>query len=423
MNALPPLPSQQLMSERRVTLIGALLVAVGPISMALFTPAMPEIAHAFATSEAAVKMTLSVYFAGFAFAQLVCGPLSDGLGRKPVTFGFMIIYLAGSFLALFAPSIEVLIAARFLQGVGAAVGVAISRALVRDLFVGESSARIMNMIGVMLAVGPAVAPTLGGLTLELAGWHAIFALMVLLGIGVILVVQFGLRETVARDLSRIRPRALLASYRKLVSTPYFMTSSLVIAGSVGALYTLAGILPFVVMDRVGLTPTEFGIGMLMQSGLFLCGALCMRHLMKSHSAFRLVPIGLACIGLASVALAVLLRIAEPSFLGVMGPVGVYAFGIAFVMPAMTVAAMAPFPRVAGSAASMLGFMQMGSGLVGGSVAALIGEPVLALATVVPVFGATAIVSWLIWRRLPEPVTLVPHPPVQDDVPVNKSPGA
>ena len=127
--AMQPAP---LMSERRVSLIGAILAAIGPVSMALFTPAMPEIVHAFGTTEVAVKMTLSLYFAGFAFAQLVCGPLSDGFGRKPVIVAFMAIYLVASLAALVAPDIESLIAARFLQGVGAAAGVAISRAIVRD---------------------------------------------------------------------------------------------------------------------------------------------------------------------------------------------------------------------------------------------------------------------------------------------------
>ncbi len=93
-----PATPQPAMSERRVSLIGALLVAIGPVSMALFTPAMPEIVHAFGTTASAVKLTLSLYFAGFAFAQLICGPLSDGLGRKPVTFAFMAIYLAASVL-------------------------------------------------------------------------------------------------------------------------------------------------------------------------------------------------------------------------------------------------------------------------------------------------------------------------------------
>ena len=84
-----PVPVAPVMSERKVSLLGAMLVAVGPVSMALFTPAMPEIVHAFGTTEAAVKMTLSLYFAGFALAQLVCGPLSDGFGRKPITVAFM----------------------------------------------------------------------------------------------------------------------------------------------------------------------------------------------------------------------------------------------------------------------------------------------------------------------------------------------
>ena len=196
----PPVERAPLMSERRVGIIGALLVAVGPVSMALFTPAMPEIVQAFGTTEAAVKMTLSLYFAGFAVAQLVCGPISDGVGRKPVTVAFMGIYLVASALALFSPNIETLIAARFLQGVGAAVGVAISRAIVRDLFTSERSARIMNLIGLILGIGPALAPTLGGVTMQLFGWHAIFVLMLVFAVVIVVVTQVSLVETVTRDL-------------------------------------------------------------------------------------------------------------------------------------------------------------------------------------------------------------------------------
>ncbi|WP_367717073.1 multidrug effflux MFS transporter [Nitratireductor sp. GISD-1A_MAKvit] len=405
--------SAPLMSERRVSILGALLVALGPVSMALFTPAMPEIVHAFGTTESAVKMTISLYFAGFAVAQLLCGPLSDGLGRKPVTFGFIAIYIVASFMALIAPNIETLIAARFIQGFGAAVGVAVSRALVRDLFTQESSARIMNLIGIILAIGPAFAPTLGGLTMQLAGWQAIFVLMLIAGLVIALVIHFFLRETVERDLSRISPRALIHSYRLLLGSTYFMLSSLVIAGSVGAIYTQATVLPFILMSRVGLTPAEFGIGMLAQSGMYFVGAIAARYLMRRIGADRLVPIGLTAIGLGSVSLIVSLTRFEPTFLGVMGPVGIYAFGIAFVMPAMMTAGLAPFPRIAGSASSLTGFLQMGTGLAGGSLAALIGDPVLAMVLIIPTLGAVAIVSWLIWRRLPEPAmatALRPGPP-------------
>mgnify|MGYP003700843103 FL=1 len=411
MNVVAPGPDASApMSERRVGVIGALLAAVGPISLALFTPAMPELVRAYDTTEAAVKLTLSLYFAGFALAQLVCGPLSDGFGRKPVTIGFMGIFFAASVLAMFAPTIEVLIAARLLQGIGAAVGIAIARAVVRDLFNGERAVRITNLIGIILALGPAISPTLGGIAIELAGWHSVFVLMALMSVVVVLVTIFCLHETVSRDLSRIRPGALIFAYATLLGNGYFMLSSLVIAGTMGAIYAQATVLPFILMDRVGLTPAQFGVGMLMQSGLFFTGSLTARWMMRKLPPARLVPIGLGFVAAGSLAMAVFLRVWEPTFLIVMAPVSLYAFGIAFIMPAMSVAAMAPFPRIAGSASSMTGFLQMGTGLVGGLVAALIGEPVTALAIVVPALGLIAIASWAIWRLLPEPAPTTATPP-------------
>ncbi|MBS3647910.1 multidrug effflux MFS transporter [Pseudaminobacter sp. 19-2017] len=405
--------ARPVMSERRVSLLGGLLVAIGPVSMALYTPAMPEIVHAFGTTEAAVKLTLSVYFAGFALAQLVCGPLSDGLGRKPVTYGFLAIYLVASLLAMIAPNVHVLIVARLLQGVGAAVGWAIARAIVRDLFTHERSARIMNLIGLILAVGPAVSPTLGGLTMELAGWHAIFVLMFVAALGIILAVRLIMVETVQRDISRIRPRALIGSYRQVLASPYFVLSSLVLSGSVGALYTQATVLPFILMDRVGFTPSQFGAGMLMQSGMYFAGSLAVRQLLGRFGAFRLVPVGLAFIGLGSVAVAVTLRVYEPCFLGVMGPVALFSFGIAFVIPATATATLAPFPHIAGAASSMSGFFQMGGGLLGGLICAAMGDPVVAMATVIPAMGLLAILSWALWTRLPTPkaASVVQAPPV------------
>ncbi|MCL4676899.1 MAG: multidrug effflux MFS transporter [Pararhodobacter sp.] len=408
MNVQPSATTIPVMSERRVSLLGALLVAIGPVTMALFTPAMPVIVHAFGTTEAAVKLTLSLYFAGFAFAQLVCGPLSDGFGRKPVTFAFLSVYLAASLLALVAPTIEVLIAARFLQGVGAAVGVAISRAIVRDLFTSERSARIMNLIGLILGVGPAFAPTIGGITMELAGWHAIFAVMFAAAVVIILVVQFAMVETVERDLTRIRPRALVRSYGSLLGSRYFVLSALIMTGSIGALYTQASVLPFILMERVGLTPTQFGVGMLMQSGMFFAGALVVRLLLARFNALRLVPPGLLFIAIGSLALAIGLRLAAPSFLSVMGPVAFFAFGIAFVMPAMLTASLAPYPHIAGAASSLGGFFQMGGGLAGGTIAAMIGDPVLAMATIIPAMGLVAILCWIVWRTLPEPEIPLSH---------------
>lgn len=395
------------MSERKVSLIGAMLVAIGPISMALYTPAMPEIVHAFGTSEAAVKMTLSLYFAGFAIAQLICGPLSDAFGRRPIVIGFMGIYAIASLIAVFAPTIELLILSRFMQGIGAAAGVAISRALVRDLFTREQSARIMNLIGVILSIGPAVSPTIGGLMMELAGWHSIFFLMLGFGFIITLVAKFAMVETAPnRDPSRASPSGLYRAYSTLFRTPYFLGTAFIMAGTSGALYTQATIVPFVLMERVGLTPSQFGLGMLVQSGTFFTGTLSVHFLMKRVKSSQLVPVGLCFVAIGSVALLTILNTMEPTFLRVMLPSATFAYGIAFVMPFMMTASMAPFPHMAGSASALTGFTQMSAGLLGGVISALIGDPVVAMSFVVPGMGAMAIISWLLWRRLPEPAQRV-----------------
>jgi DHA1 family bicyclomycin/chloramphenicol resistance-like MFS transporter len=388
------------MSERRVSLIGGLLTAIGPISMALYTPAMTEIVHAFGTTEAAVKMTLTLYFGGFACAQLVAGPLSDALGRRPVTFAFMAIYCAASFLALVAPDVRTLMAARFVQGVGASAGIAISRAIVRDLFRGEQSSRIMNLIGIILALGPAAAPTIGGLVLTFASWRMIFVLMAGFGVTIVLVTALCLRETVVADRRRLRPGQLVGSYRAVLTNRAFLVAAGIVAGAVGSLYAQATFLPFILMERVGLTPPEFGLGMLFQSGSFLLGSLACRLLMRRTSAYRLVAPGLGLIAVGSAGL-LLLLVREPSFLAVMVPVAFSAFGLALVMPAMTTAALAPFPAIAGAASSMMGFLQMGSGLLVGSLGALIGDPVLAMGTLIPLMGATAILLYRLYRRMPQ----------------------
>lgn len=391
--------SRPLMTARRVSLIGGMMVATGPIAMALYTPAMPDVVAAYASTNALVKMTLTLYFAGFAIAQLIAGPLSDSVGRKPVTMLFMGIFCAASLAALLSPSVETLIVARFMQGVGASAGVAISRAIVRDCFRGNESSQIMNMIGIILALGPAVSPTLGGFLVLSVGWKSVFAVMIAFGFAVMLVTTFVMRETLTRP-QPLKLTTLSRSYIRLLGSWHFMLSSLTIAGSVGAIYAQATLLPFILMEQIGLTPSQFGVAMLFQSGLFFCGSLFVRALMKKVNGHRLVLPGLLFILLGAGSIFSLLWSENPTVLRVMFPVGIYAFGIAFVMPAMSTAALAPFPRIAGAAASLMGFMQMGAGLLVGSIGALFDDTLTALAVLIPAMAATAFTSYLIYRLTP-----------------------
>ncbi|WP_298817336.1 multidrug effflux MFS transporter [uncultured Roseibium sp.] len=392
-----------IMSARRTSLLGAGLVAIGPISMALYTPAMPTLVEAFGTTDGAVKLTLTSYFAGFALAQLVCGPLSDAFGRKPTAMAFLLLYLTSSILATFAPTVEFMLVARALQGVGAAVGIAVSRAIVRDQFTGEASARIMNTIAMMLAVGPAISPTIGGFVLELSGWREIFWCMVVYGLALMIAVSFFQTET-NPDPGRhhLKPRRLASNYMTLLTDPRFMSPALLIGCGLGNLYTFATILPFVLIHKVGLSPSEFGLTMVLQSGSFIVGTVLTGRLLRFVEAKKLVPFGLALWVVAALLMSFLTLTQEPSIATVMAPVGLFTFALALVLPASFTETLAPFPGIAGAASSMVGFLQCGVAIVASVIIALLGDQLLGFGVVLPLVPIAGIVGYLVFKsRIPQ----------------------
>ncbi|WP_262518673.1 multidrug effflux MFS transporter [Agrobacterium fabrum] len=388
---------EPIMSTKRTAILGALLTALAPISMAIYTPAMPELTRVFATNESAIKLSLSLYFAGFAVAQLLSGPASDAFGRKQASLVFLSIFLGGGLLAIFAPTIEVLLLARLIQGIGASVGMTVARAIVRDQFTGAEASSIMNLIGIMLAVGPALGPTIGGLSLAAFGWKSVFFLMAGLGAAAIFSVVIFLRETTVPDKSLIRPRRLLSAYGNLLTEPRFLLAALVLGGSIGALYAQATMLTFILINTVGMTPTAFGIGMLMQTGAYFFGSIALRYIAPRLGDRRSVMLGLCFSGTGGLLILLSVFLIPPSFFSIMGPVAVATVGIALLTPSMVTAALAPFPHIAGSASAMMGFIQMGSGFAGGTAASLIGSPLTGFGIVIPVMEFTAVASYIGFR--------------------------
>ena len=401
--------SRPAVSPARATIIGGLLTAIASVSMALYTPAMPALVTALGTTMATIKLSLTAYFAGFALAQLVCGPLSDAHGRRPIAFAFLALYTVAGVAASLAGTVEVLIVARLVQGIGAAVGVAISRAVVRDLFTGQESARVMNAIGIVLSVGPAISPTIGGLLSEGLGWRAVFVAMTVFGTGALASVHFALPETNRTpDPALARPGRVLATYRSLLGDRRFLAPALAISFSVGPIYSLGTMLPFVLIDRVGLTPTAFGVGMLAQTGSFFAGGLFARRLMAVVSADRMVLPGLV-LSFSGAAATLAIGVLWPaSYVAVMIPVGVFAFAMALVIPPLTTAALAPFATTAGSASALMGFLQMSTGFLGGTAATLFTDPVTGLKVVFPAMLAVAVAAGLWKRRIVHDGAAVEH---------------
>ncbi len=250
------------------------------------------------------------------------------------------------------------------------------------------------MIGIMLAIGPAAGPTLGGFALALSGWQAVFLLMVGFGVFSWLIVAFLMRETTTPDRVLIKPSRLLGAYATLVTDMRVLFAAFVLAGTVGALYAQSTMLPFILIKRVGLSPAEFGVGMLMQTGSFFLGSVALRILSLRLGERRALLTGLTLAGTGGACIALSVIFVEPTFLSIMMPVAICAFGMAFIIPYITTAGLQPHPAIAGSAAALIGFVQMGSGFLGGAVGALIGDPLQAFGIVIPAMELVAILAYM-----------------------------
>ena len=383
------------------------MIALGPLSLALYTPALPTLVSAFATTPAAVKFSLTVYFLGFCLAQLLCGPLSDAYGRRPVALVFFVIYFFGSIVALFATTIGVLQVGRALQGVGAAAGIATSRAMVRDLFVGQTSARIMNRTGLLVGFVPAFSPAVGSLLLTFADWRAIFVLMFVYGIVVVGVVFLLMPETnTSADASLIAPRRIAGSYVALIGDRRFAAPAVLMGLVLGGVYTLPSLMPFVLIERMGLTPVQYAFVMVIQTAALIVGNLLVGRLLRRISARRLVPFGIVIIVVAGAAFWAVRFFAEPHLLSFVIPGMLWVFGLPFVTPGTMTSALSYFPKIAGAASALIGFMQMGGGFLGSAIAAAaFGDPVAAVDTLMPIISFAAGLCYF----------LLPAPVVQDSV--------
>lgn len=387
------------MSARRTALVGGLMVATGPLSLTLYQPALPTLVQDLSTTNAGIQLTLTVYFAAFALAQLICGPLSDRYGRRSVGFAFFAIYVIGSLIAVAAPSLEVLFIGRFVQGFGVSAGVALSRAMVRDQFVGSEAIRILTLINLILTVTPAVAPTLGSVILQLGTWHYMFVVMAGFGLAILALLATNVRETLP-ETARVpfRPGVIIGNYGRLLASPDFVFPSLLLGLTFSGFHGFTALLPFILIDGMGFTPFQFAMAMLAQTASFITGNLVVTYLSSRISGQRLLTIAMALLALSGLAFGTLPRIFPESIVALMVPVGIWMLGLAFISPAATAAAMAGFGTIAGAAGALTGFFQVGGGFAGSLAAGtLFGDARTALVTQLPVVAVLVVVVALLDR--------------------------
>ena len=399
--ALGPLPARAAaaaeLTPLRMTIVGAMLIAVGPLSMNLYSPALTLLTTAFGASEEAIRATITVYLLGFALAQLICGPLSDRFGRRPVVALCLGLYVVGSLICAGAQSVPMLDVGRIVQGVGACGGMALSRVMVVDRFVGHAAARIISLMSLILSVAPAAAPIIGGTLITLLSWRLLFLMMALYGAALFALVWHFPETNTRRDPLATRPRALIRNYAKLLTSRAFLGQIVLTAFAVGGFYAAQTLTPFILMGRLGLSSPTFGLVTASLMAAYLVGSLATNRLLRLLSPQRLVAIGALIVLAAALALGTGLRL-HLGVVEVVGPMCLWLFGMAFIMPGVTTAALALFPRNAGAASALMGSLQMAMGFLGSAGAGLFADTVGAMAAVPPTMGMLAAILYLLANR-------------------------
>lgn len=388
-----------------MALILGALCAFGPLSIDMYLPSLPEIANQLHTGTSLVQVSLTACLLGLALGQLIAGSLSDTHGRLAPLKIALIVYAVASFLCAFTPSIELLIAFRFIQGVAGAAGVVISRAIVRDLYSGVEMTKFFTLLMLVNGLAPIFAPMLGGALLIVTSWRGVFVVLGLFGILMLTVVATSLPETLPQERrSAGGVREIRSTFSRLLKDRTFMGYTLVQGCAMAAVFGYISGSPFVMQEIFGVSPQVFsllfgvnGLGLIIVSQITgrLAGQIPERTLLVSglycalFGGFGLLVTVLAGGGIFLVALCLFFVVAS----------------IGFINPTAFSLAMQEQGQSAGSAAALLGMFTFITGAVSAPLVGLGGSgTAVPMGVVIAVAEAGAVLSYLLLIRREEKVS-------------------
>lgn len=338
--------------------------AASILSTDLYAPSLPHLAGYFATSAEMVQLTLSLNVAAFALAQLVHGPLSDRVGRRRVILLGMTGFVLFSLACALAQSIELLIAARILQGVAAATEAVVIYAVIRDLYDQAGSVRILAIYGMTIAVAPALGPVIGGYVHVLWGWQANFYLLAVFALGVTLLIWRFLPETTTPDPRALEPRRLIRGYAALLARRQFVVYALICGAVLGVIYAFITAGPFVLIDRLGVKTQHYGYYQAVIVLAFFFGSLAANRGIGRLGLERMLRWGLAIVALGGASLPAALLAGWESASAITAALSVATFGMGLIFATAPVRALDAATGGRGVAAAMIGALEMGGGALG-----------------------------------------------------------
>ena len=370
-----------------MTLLLGALAAMPLLGIDMALPALAQLGHDFGVPARSGGLTLSLFLAGFALAQLAIGPLSDRFGRRLVLLGGLAVFTLGNLACALSPCIACLEAARLVTGAGAASGTVMALSVTRDLYDGAAARRRLAGIAVVLSVAPVIAPTLGAWILAIDGWRPIFGTLALFGAVLLMAVAACLPETRRAEPS---PTNVMHSYRRVLGHGKALRAAWVNALNYGGMFAYVAGSPLVLMGHFGVSPHTYGGLFAMTAGGILAGAWLNGRLAARHVPARL-PLAVGLLG-QTVTAAVLVGLAAwhlPRLAVLMPLLVLNTFCRGLVAPNATHAAMEPLPEVAGVAAAVIGALQMAVGASASALVAVLSPSLGMLAMCLVMFACAA----------------------------------
>ncbi|WP_405531684.1 Bcr/CflA family multidrug efflux MFS transporter [Streptomyces avidinii] len=396
----PPTATVPLTAARRtsllVTFILGGLTALPPLSMDMYLPALPQVTDALHSPAATVQLTLTACLAGMALGQLVIGPMSDKWGRRrPLLIG-MVVYVLATAICALAPTTELLISFRLLQGLAGAAAIVIARAVVRDLYDGDEMARFFSTLMLISGAAPIIAPLIGGQVLRFADWRGVFLVLTVVGAVLTLMVWRGLGETLPPERRHTGGvGSALRTMRGLLGDRVFAGYTLTGGFSFAVLFSYISASPFVVQEIYGASPQAFALLFGLNSvGLILVGQINGKLLVGRVRLDKVLAVGLAVVMAAAVALLLMSTgvFGEVGLTPIAGALFVLMSAMGVVLPNTNAQALMRTPHAAGSASALLGTSSFLIGAIASPLVGIAGEDTAVPMAVVQLVCALLAVS-------------------------------
>jgi MFS transporter, DHA1 family, multidrug resistance protein len=385
-----------------LTLLLSFLTALGPLSMDMYLPSLPDIGRSLHAPVLDVQLTISSYLFGFAAGQIFYGPISDRIGRKPVMLTALVLYGGASIGCALAQSIDGLIALRFVQALGGAGAIVLARAVVRDIYSGTRASRELSLMGSITAFAPIVAPMIGGLLQSAFGWRATFILLVIFagiaGSAAARLLPETLRQRTPGPFSLA---AMGELYRSVLVHRGFLANLGILTTTFVGLFAWVSGAPVVMQSAIyGLSPLAFGVTFAMGAAGYMVGAYIASRIVMRFGIDRTMGIGCVILAAGGLIMAAVVALELSNVVWFVGSMTIYLAGLGLALPAAMAGALTPFHDRAGTASSLMGFTQQSAAAISAAAIGLfLGRSAWPVAGVVAAMGCTALAIWALTRKV------------------------